>query len=440
MNSMYDIISIKRDGGKLNKEQLNWAVSAYTNGDIPDYQMSALLMAIYLRGIDNEELFNLTEIMRYSGEQISLKEIKGTTVDKHSTGGVGDKLSFTACPIAAAAGIKVPMLSGRSLGHTGGTLDKLESIPNMDVLLKLKEFKEKLKQNNMVVSGQTSKITPADGKLYSLRDATATVSCIELIAASIMSKKLALKADSMVLDIKTGSGAFIKEYEDSLKLCKIMIDTAKNAGRKAIGMISDMSQPLGRNVGNSLEIIESIQFLKGEGENDLIQASLYLAALMIQVGKDIDFDTAYKKAKEVWKNGKALDEFRNFIKSQKGNTDVIKNYSLLPQAKYKEVLISKEEGYLNSINNYEIGMASVEIGAGRKKKEDKIKHGAGFIFKKKIGDKIKKADVLVEIYFDDKQSIDITKERIQKAIKITKNKEKEPKLIRAIYNGQLTEF
>lgn len=427
---MYEIITKKRDGKRLEKDELQSLIDGYVEGSIPDYQISALLMAIFLNGMDKQETTELTGIMLRSGDTIELDRIKGVKVDKHSTGGVGDKVSFIVSPIVAACGVKVPMLSGRALGHTGGTLDKLESIPDFNVFLEVEEFKNVLDKCGMVICGQTENIVPADKKFYALRDSTATVNSIPLITSSIMSKKLALGTDAIVLDVKTGSGAFLPALNDGIALCRSMVEIGEKNNRKSIGLITNMDQPLGNAVGNSLEIIESIECLKGNGPDDLMEVTLALGACMLSAaGIENDIKRGVEKLKEVIRSGEAMDIFKKFTGLQNGDEAVCEDYSLFGKSKYSSGLTAERDGFIESIDAYETGMAAIDIGAGRRTKEDSINHTSGFIFNKKVGDKVKKGDIIVIIHSDSEENSGIAKERLSKAIKIVAGKILKPKMI-----------
>jgi pyrimidine-nucleoside phosphorylase len=427
---MYEIITKKRDGHALTTREIQFFIDGCVNEKIPDYQVSALLMAIYLRGLSQREMTDLTRIMMNSGDMISLEGIPGKKIDKHSTGGVGDKISFILAPLVAACGVKVPMLSGRSLGHTGGTLDKLESIPGMKVSLQPDMFKKILDDVGMVICGQTENIVPADRKLYALRDATATINSIPLISASIMSKKLALGTDGIVLDVKTGSGAFMSQLADSIELCKTMTAVGEKAGRTTIGLITSMDQPLGNAVGNSLEIIESIEALKGNGPRDVMEVTFGLSAAMLEAaGVEKDYQQAVKKLRETLESGQPLDIFKKFITAQNGDPKIFDNYSLLPHSKHQVQLPAEKNGYISKINTYEVGMAVVDIGGGRKRKEDTIDHSAGFIFHKKVGDKVTRGEAILTVYTNNASSIPAVKERLGKAITIAKKKVSPPEMI-----------
>lgn len=427
---MYEIISKKRDKKSLSREELQYVIDTYVNGQTPDYQVASLLMAIYLNGLENRELADLTEIMKNSGDTINLDEVSGIKIDKHSTGGVGDKISFTVVPLVVACGVKVPMLSGRALGHTGGTLDKLESIPGLNVFLSQEEFIDGLKKVGMVISGQTPNITPADKKLYALRDSTATVSCIPLISSSIMSKKLALETDGIVLDIKSGSGAFIADFKEAEKLCRTMVDIGTRSGKHTIGVMTNMDQPLGKAVGNSLEIIESIETLKGRGEPDILEVTYGLGSAMLVAAKKVpDYKSARKLLEEKLNDGSALKVFSEFIKFQKGDSRVIEDYSLFGSTKIKSELTAWEDGSISKINAFEVGMSAIDIGAGRRQKEDNIDHTAGFIFNKNVGDKVKKGESIVTIHTNNKDSIDAAVKRLKNSISISEKEVKKPEMI-----------
>jgi len=431
---MYEIISKKRDKKVLTKDELQYVIDSYVSGETPDYQVASLLMAIYLNGLDSKELVNLTKIMKNSGEIINLDKVIGKNIDKHSTGGVGDKISFTAVPLVVACGVKVPMLSGRALGHTGGTLDKLEAIPGMNVFLSQEKFIKGLQVVGMAISGQTSNITPADKKMYALRDSTATVSSIPLISSSIMSKKLALLTDGIVLDIKSGSGAFIEDFDEAKKLCKTMVDIGLNAKRNTIGVMTNMNQPLGTAVGNSLEIIESIETLKGRGPSDILDVTYAIGSAMLIAAKiSPDYNSAKNLLKKKLDDGSALRVFSDFIKFQGGDIRVIDDYSLFGKTKYTVKLTAWESGSISKINAYEVGMTAIDIGAGRRKKEDKVNHRAGFIFNKNVGDRVKKDDLLLTIHTDKKDSIDTAINRLKNAIKIIDKTVTKPKMILEIY-------
>jgi len=431
MNTV-ELIKKKRDGKALTDEEIKYLVSNFTRGKIPNYQFSSFLMAAYLKGLNKKETAWLTKAMLFSGSVINLDSIKGKKVDKHSTGGVGDKTSLILAPIVAAAGINIPMISGRGLGHTGGTLDKLESIPGFKTNISLSNYKSVLKKCGAVLAGQTKEIAPADKLIYSLRDVTATVESIPLITASIMSKKLAEGIDGLVLDVKTGSGAFMKNYDDSLALADSLTDTAKAFNKKVIAFITDMNQPLGNYIGNWLEVYESIKVLSGEMFGDLVDLSLNLSGAMIYLGgKASSIKEGIEISKEIVASGKAFDKFLEIVKLQGGNVSMIKHPEKYPQSKIHESLIADKTGYVKTIDNYEVGMASLELGAGRYTIEDKIDSKAGIIFYPKIGTKIKNGEVIAELYTDRKEKIDSVKKKLLSAITLSNQQTASVKLIKA---------
>ena len=399
MNTV-EIIRKKRNGNELSKEEISFLISSYTKNKIPDYQFSAFLMASFLKGMTKKETSYLTKEMLYSGKVIDLKSIPGIKIDKHSTGGVGDKASLILAPIAAAAGINVPMISGRGLGHSGGTLDKLESIPGFRTDLNLTEYKNVIKKCGAVLIGQTKDIAPADKLIYSLRDVTATVESIPLITASIMSKKLAEGIDGLVLDVKTGNGAFMKTQKEAEELALSLISTAKSFNKKVIAFITDMNQPLGNYIGNWLEVYESIKVLRNEiDENDLSILSTTLSGAMIYLGrKASSINEGIEISKKLIKSGKAFDKFIEIVKLQGGDVKLVENPEKYPKAKFVEKIFAPRNGYLKETDNYRIGIAALELGAGRKTKEDKIDPKAGIIIKSKIGDFIKKGSEIAELH------------------------------------------
>jgi pyrimidine-nucleoside phosphorylase len=432
MNAI-EIIKKKRDNQKLTTDEIQFLIKSYTKGKIPDYQFSAFLMAIYFNGMSVKETAVLTEIMLNSGTIINLDTIAGTKVDKHSTGGVGDKTSLILAPIVAAAGVNVPMISGRGLGHTGGTLDKLEAITGFRTDLNLAQYKNVIKKCGAVLVGQTKNIVPADKLMYALRDVTATIESIPLITGSIMSKKLAEGIDGLVLDIKTGSGAFMKELKDAKALAKSLINTAKSFDKKVIGIITDMNQPLGNNIGNWLEVVESVEALQGKVIPDLMTVTHKLSGAMIYLGgKATSINEGVEISKEMIKNGKAFDKFLEIVKLQKGDTSLLTDLSKYPKSKYSEKIVATKTGYLKEVNNYEIGMSALQLGAGRLTKDDIIEPKAGIVFNPKIGDRIKKGEVIATLYTDKKKEIDSVKSRIEKALKFSSKKVEKPKLIKTI--------
>lgn len=413
---MYEIIEKKRDGGKLTHEELNFFISGMLSGSIPDYQTSALLMAIYLKGMDGEETADLTNIMANSGDLIDLSSIKGIKVDKHSTGGVGDKTTLIIAPVVAACGIPVAKMSGRGLGHTGGTIDKLESIPGFRTEMSVDEFISNVKKIGVAIAGQSKNIAPADKALYAMRDVTATVSSIPLIASSIMSKKIAAGADAVVLDVTTGSGAFMKDIEHSLELARKMIEIGEKTGIKTVAYMTDMDSPVGFAIGNSLEVIEAIDTLKGRGPKDLQEISLELAAKMIELATDMPTEDARERAKDAILSGRALDKFKEMVLRQGGDPNIVDDYSLFETAKIKYDLISENEGYIRSMNATAVGTASMMLGAGRESKEDIIDHAAGIVLHKKTRMHVDVGDVIATLYTNDEnklnQAVPVLKEAI----------------------------
>jgi pyrimidine-nucleoside phosphorylase len=396
-----DLIRKKRDSGEHSREEIDFLISGYTRGEIPDYQMSAWLMATWIRGLSGAEIASLTEAMLHSGEVITFPELPARKVDKHSTGGVGDKTSLILAPIVAAGGLNVPMISGRGLGHTGGTLDKLEAIPGFNTALSLAEFRDVLGKCGMALIGQTAEIAPADKKIYALRDATSTVENIGLICASIMGKKMAEGIDALVLDVKTGSGAFMQKEEDSVRLAELMVETARRMGKKAVALITDMDQPLGRFAGHSNEVIESVEVLRGRGAPDLRELSIVLSAWMFYLGdRTKSLDEGRALAEKLIASGEALGKFKQGIALQGGDARVLDDYELLPQAKNRQEVRSRSNGYLSATHCMQFGIALAMLGGGREKKEDTIDLGVGLEFHKRIGDRITANDTLVTIRYN----------------------------------------
>ncbi len=402
----FDIIKKKRDGETLTSGEIDFFVRGASKGEIPDYQITALLMAIYFNGMTGDETYYLTSSMMNSGEVLNLSDIPGIKVDKHSTGGVGDKLTLTIAPLAASAGIKVPMISGRGLGHTGGTIDKLESIPGFKTNLSAGEFIENIRKIGISIISQTEKIAPADRKFYALRDVTATVEAIPLIAGSIMSKKLAEGIDGLVLDVKTGNGSFMKSMEKSRELAEALVAIAMKMGKKAAALITDMSQPTGYAVGNSLEVIEAMEILKGRGPDDVKELTLNIGSYMLKLGgivTEIEEGTAVLEKKI--QNGAGLKKLRDLIESQGGNTGVIEDYSLFPKAEIIREIKSNSSGYVQGIDTEKIGTAACILGAGRLKADSAVDHSAGLILNKKIGDRVEKGETLIAIYTNKSETI-----------------------------------
>ncbi|MED3551175.1 pyrimidine-nucleoside phosphorylase [Cytobacillus praedii] len=432
---MVDIIENKRDAKELSTEEIQFFIKGYTDGSIPDYQVSSLMMAIFFQGMTEKERADLTMAMVESGDKIDLSKIEGIKVDKHSTGGVGDTTTLVLGPLVAAVGVPVAKMSGRGLGHTGGTIDKLESVEGFHVEIENEEFINLVNKNKIAVIGQSGNLTPADKKLYALRDVTATVDSIPLIASSIMSKKIAAGADAIVLDVKTGAGAFMKTLNDSNELAKAMVRIGNNVGRNTMAVISDMSQPLGFAIGNALEVKEAIDTLNGEGPEDLTELCLTLGSHMVVLAKKAN---SLKEAREmlerVMRDGTALETFKTFLSSQGGDASVVDDPAKLPQAKYTFELEAKEDGYVSEIVADEIGTAAMLLGAGRATKESVIDLAVGLMLRKKIGDQVKKGESLVTIYsnFED---IDEVKAKLYANITLSKEKVAAPILI----HGEITE-
>jgi pyrimidine-nucleoside phosphorylase len=431
-----DLIRKKRDSGEHSREEIDYLISAYTRDEIPDYQMAAWLMAAWVRGLSRAELAALTEAMLHSGEVVDHSYLPVKKVDKHSTGGVGDKTSLILAPIVAAGGLAVPMISGRGLGHTGGTLDKLEAIPGFNTSLTLADFKRVLRGCGMALIGQTAEIAPADKKIYALRDATSTVENIGLICASIMSKKLAEGIDALVLDVKTGSGAFMRKEEDSIALAEVMVETAERMGKKCVALITDMGQPLGRTAGHSNEVIESIQILKGQGAADLRDLSLELSAWMFFLGERTKtVDEGRSLANEMVASGKALEKFRDCIRLQGGNPRVIDDPSLLPAAHSRAEVKSPSSGFITDINCLNLGIALAMLGGGREKKEQNVDHAVGLEFHKRIGDPIKAGETLVTIAYNADAQLHAAQKMIEASYQIGDKKPPARPLIRRIIGG-----
>lgn len=426
---MYDIIHKKRNGGELSGDEIRFFVEGYTNGSVPDYQAAAFCMAVFFQGMTEKETSELTLAMAESGDQIDLSGIDGFTVDKHSTGGVGDKTSLIVAPIVASCGGKVAKMSGRGLGHTGGTVDKLEAIPNFRTELTPDEFIKQVNNIGLCIVGQTGELAPADKKLYALRDVTATVESIPLIASSIMSKKLAAGSKGIVLDVKTGSGAFMKTFEESENLAKEMVSIGKSAGRSVTAVITNMDIPLGNSVGNSLEVIEAIKTLKGEGESDLTDVCLTLAAQMLCMVTGEDEKACYAMAKDAIDDGSALNKLCEMISAQGGNAGVVDDFSLFKQPKHTVEISSEREGYIEHTDAEKIGLASVILGAGREKKGDPIDSSAGIVLKKKTGDRVEKGDTLAIFYTDDESKIEEAKREFFDAFTFGNKKPPAQKLI-----------
>lgn len=413
---MYDVIEKKRDGKELSYDEISYFINNYCNDLIPDYQVAALLMAIFLNGMSERETADLTEIMANSGDVIDLSAIDGIKVDKHSTGGVGDKTTLVVGPIVAACGVPVAKMSGRGLGHTGGTIDKLESIPGLKTALSKEEFIENVNRIGISVAGQTGNLAPADKKIYALRDVTATVNSIPLIASSIMSKKIACGADRIVLDVKTGSGAFMKTLEKSEELARCMVKIGNNLGKKTVAIVTDMDIPLGNAIGNSLEVIEAIDTLKGNGPKDLEEVSLCLAAKMLELAGIGDESYCKQRAREVLENGQALEKFAQMIERQGGIPDVIEDYDLFKKPRHMYEFTSDQDCCIEKIRTDMLGISSMILGAGRETKESAIDYSAGIKLYKKTGMSVKKGELIATLYSDDTEKINQALETLKKSL------------------------
>ena len=430
---MYDIIMKKRNGGILNDEEIRFMIDGYTKGEIPDYQMSAMMMAIYFKGMNEEETVNLTMAMAESGEMLDLSSIQGIKVDKHSTGGVGDKTSLALTPMVAACGVKIAKMSGRGLGHTGGTIDKLESFEGFSTEISTEQFIRNVNEIGIAIMGQTRELAPADKLLYALRDVTATVDNMSLIASSIMSKKLAAGADAIVLDVKTGSGAFMKKEADAFSLAKEMVSIGKNAGRKMMAVISDMDQPLGNAVGNALEVKEAIATLRGEGPKDFTELCLTIGSCMLQLSGLADNDEeAKEKLQSVIENGSALNKLASFVEAQGGNKNMVYEPELLPKAAIISPLYAPCDGYIDAIACDEVGICSLILGGGRETKESKIDLSVGIVLQKKVGDYVRKGEPLAVIHANDEEKKKICEERLLAAYRISNEKKDEGPVIRGL--------
>lgn len=430
---MYDLIMKKRNGGVLSNEEIDFMVQNYTKGEIPDYQMSAMMMAIYFQGMNEQETLALTMSMAHSGDMLDLSQINGIKVDKHSTGGVGDKTSLALTPMVAALGVPVAKMSGRGLGHTGGTIDKLESFDGFSTAISEETFKNNVNNIGIAIMGQTADLAPADKKLYALRDVTATVDNMSLIASSIMSKKLASGADAIVLDVKTGSGAFMKEEQDAFGLAKEMVKLGNGAGRKTTAIISDMDQPLGFAVGNALEVKEAIDTLNGKGPEDFVELCLTLGSYMVVSAKKAStVEEARKMLEGVINDGSALDKLADFIEAQGGNKELVYNPDKLPKASIIEEIPSPKSGYIEHIVCDEIGICSLILGGGRETKESDIDLSVGLVLHKKVGDKIDAGESLATIHANDATKLNTAKERFLKAYTINDTIVTKKKLIKGI--------
>ncbi len=425
-----EIIKLKRNNFPLSKEQIRYFIEGYLDGEVTEYQMSAFLMAVYFNDMNEEETFHLTEIMLNSGEIIDLGFLKMSKVDKHSTGGVGDKTSLILAPLVAACGIAVPMISGRGLGHTGGTLDKLESIPGFNVNYSIKDFKKIISETGVVLIGQTSELAPADKRIYALRDVTATVECIPLITSSIMSKKLAEGADGLVFDVKIGNGANLPDKDKSIELAKKLISTSRKFGKKAIAVLSDMEQPLGNKIGNWLEVEECIEIMNGAMIPDLYKLNNVLSGAMIYLGgKAGSISEGEKIAGEKIMDKSAYKKFLEIVRVQNGDEEYIKDWADFKRPEFKKDIIAEEDGFISEMTAMDFGYAAIELGCGRKKVDDKIDYLAGIILHKKKGNQVKKGDLICELYAENEQKLSSGENRLKGAIKITKEKKDSVNLI-----------
>lgn len=430
---MYDIIAHKRDGFRLSDEEIDFFINGITSGEIPDYQASALAMAIYLRGMDANETAKLTMAMAHSGDVMDLSSIKGIKVDKHSTGGVGDKTSLVLGPMVAALGAPVAKMSGRGLGHTGGTIDKLESFPGFVTGITTEEFFNNVNKINIAIAGQTGNLAPADKKLYALRDVTATVACIPLIASSIMSKKIASGADVIVLDVKTGSGAFMKEEASALELAKAMVEIGTNVGRKTMAVVSNMDEPLGYAVGNALEVIEAIETLKGNGPKDLTDLCIELGSHMVcGAGLAKDTSEAAERLRNTISDGSALAKLAEFVHMQHGDERAVYDTSFLPHAAIVREVRATESGYVKHIECEQVGISAMVLGGGRENKESIIDLAVGIILNVKVGSEVKTGDVVATFYANDEKKLNDALERFDGAIEISSDYVSPNRLIKYI--------
>lgn len=430
---MYDLILKKKQGKELNTEEINWMIKEFTEGRIPDYQMSAMTMAICFQGMDKRETFDLTMAMRDSGDVLDLSRIDGIKVDKHSTGGVGDKVSLVLTPIVASLGVPVAKMSGRGLGHTGGTIDKLESFSGFSTEISEEKFIDSVNTIGIAIAGQTANLAPADKKLYALRDVTATVDQMSLIASSIMSKKLASGADAIVLDVKTGNGAFMQKEEDAIALAKAMVDIGNRAGKQTVAVITDMDEPLGNAVGNALEIKEVIDALHGDGPEDLMEVVYALGTQMLLLAKRAeDEEIARNLITESIQERKALKKFAEFIENQGGNREEILHPDMLPKARYVITVLAEEEGCIERILAQDIGIACMTLGGGRENKESTIDHGVGIILTKKISDTVKKGETLALIHANSKEKAVLASNLVKNAYQIAKEPAKKAPMVKCI--------
>lgn len=430
---VYDIILKKRDGERISKEEINFMIEGYCKEEIPDYQMAAFLMAVYFQGMSSEEATDLTMAMVDSGDRVDLRAIKGFKVDKHSTGGVGDTTTLVLAPIVAAAGGKVAKLTGKGLGHTGGTVDKLESIPGFKTSLTMEEFADNVNRIGLALMGQTAELAPADKKIYALRDVTATVDSIPLIAGSILSKKLAAGSDGIVLDVKTGSGAFMVSYEKALALAEVLVTIGERAGKRMVALITSMEEPLGYAIGNAIEVEEAIDILKGEGPRDLEELCIELGANMLLISGVVKaLDEGRERLKETIEEGTGLEKLKEMVKAQGGNPRAVSDLSLLPQCQEKIEVLSPQKGYVQKIDALSVGISSQILGAGRQTKEDVIDPSVGIVLKKKVGDEVKEGEPLAVFHTDgNREKVENAEEKFLASYTIGKEKVMKPKFFYA---------
>lgn len=428
---MYDVISKKKAGFELEDSEIEFAVTGFVKGEIPDYQMSALLMAIYFKGMSERETVTLTNCMAHSGDMVDLSGIEGIKVDKHSTGGVGDKTTLVVAPVVAACGLRIAKMSGRGLGHTGGTVDKLESIPGFNVSVSREDFINIAKRTGLCVVGQSGNLAPADKKLYALRDVTATVDCVPLIASSIMSKKLAAGADCILLDVKTGSGAFMKTVEDSIELAKVMVGIGWGAGRKCAALVTDMDIPLGSAIGNSLEVIEAVDTLKGKGPKDFTDCCIELSANLLELAGRGNIAECVEMVRNAITGGAALEKFCEMVEAQGGDAGVIRDTSLFGTAPVIHAVKSPFTGYISSMDTEAIGISSVMLGAGRETKDSPIDHLAGIMLGRKTGEFVNKGDTLAVFHTSDASLVKAAQEHFLSAIRVSDSKPEERPLVYA---------
>lgn len=409
----YELIKKKRDGGTLAADDIRAFIDGYTEGDVTDYQMSAMCMAIFFRGLSSAELAAWTRAMLESGDVLDLSDTPGVKVDKHSTGGVGDKVSLSLAPLAAACGVVVPMVSGRGLGHTGGTLDKLESIPGFEVDLPVAEYRRLVKEVGACLIGQTSRLAPADKKLYALRDVTATVDCLPLIASSIMSKKLAEGIDALLLDVKVGSGAFMKSLDDARALARAMIDIGKDMGKRVVALITNMDEPLGRTVGNALEVVEAVEMLRGQAPADYTELTLALTAEMLVLGGRAEtLEVARAQLDQAITSGAAEAKLRALVTAQGGDARAIEDLSRLPRARHQAQVLAARDGYVTRIDSEAVGLAAMALGAGRARTTDTIDPAVGFVLEKKVGEAVKASEPLVTVHYNDEERLEDVRARV----------------------------